>query len=467
MISPLIAFVAWVPISLFLFRRYPIRVAILANFLAGWALLPSAIYTPTAVEFPYWILGTCLPSIHFFTKATVTGLTCLLGILVFDRKTLGRFELSFWDLPMLAWCVIPLLSALANAQGLVPMLRSELYQILAWGVPYLVGRLYFEKTESLKLAAEAFVVAGLAYVPICWVEIMTGPQFYAHLYGYQPYRWTGAPRYLGYRPVGLLEDGNQLGIWMATSALIAIWLWRRRVVDRVLGIPIAWVAGCLFCVTLLCQSAGSIVLLLCLLAFVWFRKGDLPRAVIAIVLLGVLSFMTLRLANVVSLKTMVQQNAIARSAANSLKSIQRGSFGWRLSQDEKYVGLALEKPLLGSGEWDWWKGGSLRPWGLWLLTFGMYGIAGLVALQCLQLIPVARIFWSGPPGPNPSAFDLRSALAAAILMSAIDNLLNGSMILPILLAVGGLSAPLFAVSTRRVPSGMRRPAEPAGIPRRL
>jgi hypothetical protein len=467
MISPSIAFLAWAPISLFFFKRYPLRVALLVNFIAGWGLLPSASYPPTTAEFPYWILGTCLPSIHFFTKATVTGMTCLLGIVLFDRKAFGRFHLSFWDLPMLAWCVIPLLSAVANAQGLVAAVRSELYQILAWGVPYLAGRLYFERSESLKLAAKAFVIAGLTYVPICLIEIMTGPQLYAHLYGYQPYRWTGAQRYVGFRPIGLLEDGNQLGIWMATSALIAIWLWRRRIIDRVLGVPISWASACLFCVTLLCQSAGSIVLLLCLVALVWFRKSDLPRAVIALVLLMVLGLMAFRLANVVSLKTLVKQNAIARSTANSLKEVQRGSFGWRLSQDERYVGLALQKPLFGSGEWDWWKGSSSRPWGLWLLSFGMYGLAGLVALELTQLIPVARILWSADSGSDPSALDLRSALAGAILMSGVDNLLNGSMILPLLLVIGGLSAPLFAASVSRVPSRTLRSVKATGISRGL
>ena len=466
MISPSIAFLAWVPISLFFFLRYPLRVAILVNFIGGAALLPSAAYAPTAAVFPFWILGTSLPSIHFFTKATVTGMTCLFGILLFDRKTFQRFQLGFWDLPMCVWCAVPLLSAVANEQGLVVAVRSELYQILAWGVPYLAGRVYFVDAESWKLAAKAFVIAGLAYVPICLTEIFTGPQLYALLYGYQPYRWIGAQRYFGFRPIGLLEDGNQLGIWMATSALIAIWLWRRRIVDRVLGIPISWVSGGLFCVTLLCQSAGSIVLLLCLLPFVWFRKSHLSRAILGVVLVMVLGFMALRLTNVLSLQTLVKQNTLARSAAYSLKRIQRGSFGWRLSQDEKYVGVALEKPLLGSGEWDWWKGGSTRPWGLWLLTFGMYGLAGLVALECIQLLPVARILWSPHPDSDPSKFAVRRALAAAILMSAIDNLLNGSMTLPLLLVIGGLNAPPFAASVNRVPSGMGRSVEAAGISRR-
>jgi hypothetical protein len=440
MISPWIAFLAWVPISLYCFHRYRVRVAILINFIAAWGVLPGASFARETAGFPYWILGTCLPSIHFFTKATVPSLTCLLGILLVDRRVLSRFKLSFYDLPMLVWCVVPLLSAVANAQGLVSALRSELYQTLAWGVPYLVGRLYFVDAASLKLAAKAFVIAGIAYVPICLLELFTGPQIYAHLYGYQPYRWIGAQRYFGFRPIGLLEDGNQLGIWMATAALLAIWLWRRRLATTVLGIPIAWASGVLFVVTLLCQSGGSIVLLLCLLPFVFVRQRHLPRALIALLLLAIVGAIGLRLANVVSLQSLVKQNPIARSAAYALRKVGRGSFGWRLSQDEKHVTSALETPALGTGEWDWWQASASRPWGLWLLAFGMYGTVGLLALEGLQLLPVARVVWfpSGHGGKEGAA--LRSALAATILMSAIDNLLNGSMILPLLLVIGGLSA---------------------------
>jgi hypothetical protein len=94
-------------------------------------VLPSAAFTQTDNPFPYWILGTSLPADHFFTKASVTGITCLIGVLLFDRESFLRFKLSFWDLPMLGWCVVPLFSALANMQAVSIAVRSELYQILA------------------------------------------------------------------------------------------------------------------------------------------------------------------------------------------------------------------------------------------------------------------------------------------------------------------------------------------------
>ena len=72
-LPPLLAFLAWIPLSLVLFRRYPIRVAILMNFLAGWALLPVARFQNDPS--PFWILGNGLHTGYFLTKATVTGLS--------------------------------------------------------------------------------------------------------------------------------------------------------------------------------------------------------------------------------------------------------------------------------------------------------------------------------------------------------------------------------------------------------
>ena len=130
MIPPLLAFFVWIPISLLFFRRYPIRVAILLNFIGGWAVLPAANYAFSSDPDPYWILSNSLPTDYFLTKATVTGVTGLLWVLLFDRQIFRSFRLTFWDLPMLMWCVVPLLSAIANpeffGQGVVGLLSQPL-----------------------------------------------------------------------------------------------------------------------------------------------------------------------------------------------------------------------------------------------------------------------------------------------------------------------------------------------------
>jgi hypothetical protein len=457
MLPPLLAFFGWIPVSLFFFRRYPIRVAILLNFIGGWAVLPAANYWSSHDISSYWVLGNSLPTQYFLTKATVTGFTGLLWVIVFDRSRFRTFRLTFWDLPMLMWCIVPLLSAIANPEFFNQGMQGELYLLLAWGTPYVLGRLYFSDTPSIRLAAKAFVIAGLLYVPVCLIEIWTGPQFYAHLYGYQPYRWVRAHRYIGFRPIGLLENGTQLGIWMATSALIAVWLWLRHAVDRIFGFPTIWLAAILCTVTLMCQSGGSILLLVGLLPFVFVSRRYFPRVCAVLLVLGIVSFASLRLANVVSLRGLVQRHTAARSVSNFLKKIGRRSLAMRLERDEQTVNLALEQPILGSNQWDWWRNSGLRPSGLWLLAFGMYGIFGLLALEALQLIPVIRVIWFPLARSDIEDLNLRHAFVAVILMTAIDNLLNNAMILPLVLVMGGMST--WEAATRAVHIDVQSPHE--------
>ena len=161
-----------------------------------------------------------------------------------------------------------------------------------------------------------------------------------------------------------------------------------------------------------------------------------------VLLLGVVCFAGLRLGNVISLRSLVSHNVVADSAARLLSKAGRGSFGWRLSQDERYVNTALQTPLLGSGEWDWWKGSSSRPVGtvdadlrdVWHPWVARSGVASTSPGGSHDIFFPMR-------APRSTANNLRYVLAAAILMSAIDSLLNSAVILPLLLAVGSLSAP--------------------------
>ena len=438
-IPPAMALVAWVPISLLVFRRYPIRIAVLVNFVGGWAILPAANYISSGDAFPYWILGTSLESDYFITKATIVGFTGLLGVFIFDRSRFKHFELTVWDLAMGMWLISPILSAIANPDNFGEGCAGEIYQLLAWGSPYLIGRLYFTDIQSLRLAAKAFVIGGLAYIPFCLFELVKGPCIYAWLYGYQPFQTNGAQRFIGYRPIGLLENGNQLGIWMATATLIAMWLWRRKIAPSVLKIPIFAVAIALFAVTILCQSTGAILLLLALVPFVFIDPRYLSRTVSIVLVVGILAFAAIRIANVISVHDLVKTNPVAHAVDSYLRKIGKGSLGWRLNQDERHIDTALDEPILGYGQWNWWQGGVERPWSLWLLVFGMYGSVGLVSLEALLLIPALRVVWFPLARSDIGYTNMRHTLSAAVLISAIDSLLNSSMILPLLLVIGGMT----------------------------
>jgi len=439
-LSPLTVLIGWIPVSAYLFRRYPARIAILVNFFGGWAVLPSANYTPTSAEFPYWILGVCLPTNYLVTKAAVTGLSGLAGTLLFHFGDLKRFRPGMCDLPMAACCCVPLLSAATHWSTLHEDVSGAIYLAISWGVPWLLGRMYFSEFGSLLLAAKACVIAGACYVPICLVEICVGPQLYAFVYGYQPYRWIGATRYLGFRPIGMMEDGNQLGIWMAGATLIATALWLRSLTRNILGLPIKWVAIGLAGTTLLCQSAGSILLLILLSPMTMIKRRNVLRRAVAVLVFVIVAFTLFRMSGLVSLRALAQQNGTLHSIVEGLAKVGRQSLAWRFARDESHIKVALQQPLLGSGQWDWWHNGNARPWGLWLLVFGMYGLVGLTALGLILLLPIHRAVWSCVGRNGPGDQNLRLALAGLILMVGIDSLLNGDLILPYLLLMGGLVA---------------------------
>src|ERR1700728_4755012 len=128
-LPPLLALFAWVPLSIAFCYRYPLRIAFLLIFVGGWAFLPAANYVPTTDVFPYWILGTGIATDYFITKATVTGFSRMLCFLLFDRHSIRRFQLALWDMPMLLWCMSPMLSAIANALSMTDLLRGEAYQL--------------------------------------------------------------------------------------------------------------------------------------------------------------------------------------------------------------------------------------------------------------------------------------------------------------------------------------------------
>jgi hypothetical protein len=248
----------------------------------------------------------------------------------------------------------------------------------------------------------------------------------------------------------LLEDGNQLGIWMAVATLVAVCLSVRQLAARILGLPMGWVAAGLAGITLLCQSVGSVVLLLFLLPMVLLKRRTALRALVVLLVFGIAACAIFRMTGLVSLRSLAQQNRAAHSISSTLTRMGRQSLGWRLAREENDMTLALQKPLLGYGQWNWWQNGDLRPWSLWLLVLGMYGSVGLVVLGLIVFLPVLRAAWSSAGGSDPDESNLRQALVGVILMVAFDNLLNGAMILPYLLVMGGLTSRRSGRSRSRV-----------------
>jgi hypothetical protein len=433
---------SWIPVSLVLFWRLPAPKAAAACLVGGWLLLPTARFDASAaVEFPYWIMPACLPSDDWTTKARVIGVALLLGVMAFDPKSWLRFRPSFFDLPMLGWCLVPLASGPANGVSPAGSLADAAYQSLAWGVPYLVGRLYFSSPGGLDVLARAIVGGGLAYLPLCVFEFVSGPRLYETLYGFHPFRFQGPIRYVGFRPLVFMEDGNQLGIWLAASALTATWLWRSGQLRQFWGMPGGPVAAVLIAQSVMAQSVGAVILLFAgLAAMEILRRFEMtwPLAVVGGVLLALVAA---RAANLFDAKALAMGTGVGRRLVDASVKANRTSFGWRLRVEERAAKVALQRPVLGRGRWDWWRAGleGERPWGLVSLVLGMYGVVGWVLLLGAFVAPILAFLKVGPtrfwvaPNRAPAA-----AMAGALSIMGLDAILNPCFVLPFASVAGGL-----------------------------
>ena len=425
--------------ALLLFRFVAPARAVAITCFTGWLLLPVGHFPDGSadVTFPYWITGAAVPSDMLLTKMWWPPVLALAGALLTDRKTLARWRPGWLDVPMFLWCLWPIGQWSFIAHPAPQPWIASLYLAAAWGAPWLLGRLYFSGNNGGTRLIMA-IVAGLALIaPIALLEGVMGPRLYGWFYEIHPFRDDGAERYVGFRPLAFFEHGNQYGIWVAATALAAIWLWQTAP-DPSMRSRFAAVATLGLAIALMSQSVGAIFLLFAGLALSWTIGRPLTRWVLPVLFLLMVSGGAIYLSGVTPLRAIAENTVIGRQMFNIVRSSGRASFTWRIARDQRALPLVAAHPVLGTARWDWWRKNGERPWGLALLIFGQFGLIGFVLAFSSLLTPVLRAFavqW------HPSAWRLHPAapLAVIVLMAIADALLNSFFFYPAILAAGALA----------------------------
>jgi hypothetical protein len=460
-----LAFSLWIVCALVAFWLLTPRQAALSVFLGGWLLLPVGDYAPVAdgAAFPYWIIGAALPSDMLLTKAWVAPVCALLGAALFDRATLLHFRPSVWDVPMALWCVWPLLQALVVPVALPDPWLASAYLAGSWGASWLLGRLYFGGVQEQGQLLTGLAWAGLVCLPIALLEGLFGPFLYAWLYSAHPFASDGAVRYVGWRPMGFFEHGNQYGLWVAVSAVACLWVWH---VQALAHLKQVWkgAAAAVCAMALASQSAGAIVLLGAAVAVLQMLKRVSLKWVVACTLGVAVLLASVYVSGRVPLTHWAKQTTAGQAVVGAFKSVGRGSFTWRIAQDQKALALVGKKIVVGSGQWNWWQSLGTRPWGLWLLLVGQYGLLGLVLALGAITAPALLVLARFPVGSPWTTQGAPAVLAVMVLMACLDARLNAFLFFPALLCAAALvsSAVPGVAESRRLSAGAAIPVGTAG-----
>jgi hypothetical protein len=416
---------SWIPVMLFLFMRYPARKAIIVSFVVAWLFLPIARFD--------------FPGIPDYTKMSATCYGILLATAIYDAQTFKSFRFHWVDVPILLWTTVsPFMSSITNGLGAYDGLSSALNQVITWGIPYFLGRMYINNLAALRDLAIAIFIGGLIYIPFCWYESFTFSSLHMLLYGASTGRDAAQSiRYGGYRPQVFLEHGLMLGVWLMSACLMGIALWKANILKRVWAIPISLWFVVLLATFVIARSTGAYLLFLIgtiILFVAWrFRTAALVWLLIA----SLCYYLFLGVSDTLPRKEIV-------GGLSQVFNAERvGSVEFRFHNEEILSARARQKIVFGWGGFG--RNRVFNEYGedisitdsLWIITFGVYGTFGLVTLVASILLPVMSFcvryparFWSHP-NLAPAA-----ALAVCVLLYMADCVLN-AMVNPIFMLVAG------------------------------
>lgn len=405
---------------------FPIRRVILFAIVGGNILLPQAVLE--------------LDGLPSYTRSLSGGLGALFAALLVALPQLISWRLRPVDLCFFAFLLAPGFSSLLNNLGPYDAFSTVVNRFLEWGVAYWVGRSLFDGEGAMRDLGVGIVMGGMIYAPLCIWESVMSPQLHVQIYGFRASPWIMALRFGGYRPTVFMQHGLAVGVWMASSSVVAWVLWRSGVLVRICYIPMMWIAVGLVLVTISLRSAGAALLLFGMIGAVEFVQFSRLRVALLALLLLPAGYIGVRVAG-------WEGRELVDLAAAAFGEERAGSLNMRLENDTLIVKRAMEQPLFGWGGWGRWRvfdefGRDITvsdSW--WGILVGTTGVFGLVAAYGTFMGPMfllirqrsrKRVF----EGSTGAAW----AVGMAILLFVFDTLVNAMPNTVFMLAAGAMAS---------------------------
>lgn len=450
-----LALFGFIPLTLYLFNRYPSQRAVVVSIVAGYLFLPQVGFV---AQYPI-VQG--LPP---YEKLSALSYVLMLGTILFASNRLSSFQPSWIDIPMLIFCLCPIASQTVN--GLSPISPTT-QQIISWGVPYFLGRIYFNDLAGLRQLAIGIFAGGMVYVPLCLLELRIAPTLHLRLYGYHARADFGQTmRYGGYRPTVYLEHGLWVGMWMMAATLIGLVLWRTGVIKKFWNYPMNWLVPVLLVTFILVKSTGAYLYLVMGIG-IWFIAKWL-RTALPIFLLVVAMSGYVYIAAEGTLYRMPQVAAFAATANADTGNDRAQSLAFRIYNEAILVKKAQRKMTFGWGAGghrviDYETGEDIAITdSLWIIFYGQYGMVSLFSFMAMLLLPSLAFCFRYPARTWSNRKVAPAAtLALVLIFYTLDSLLNAMSCPVFLLANGGLAGLIL-----KQPETNKVTNTPASLPKR-
>jgi hypothetical protein len=432
---------ALLPCTFALFALTNGRRAAIASLLIAWLFLP--------------VHNIELPNIPDLNKMSIAAISVLLGSTCFDGGKPFKTKPRWFDIPALIVCLCPILSSWTNGLGMYDGLSTALESVFRFGLFYWIGRTYFNNLVAVRELAAGILVGGIIYVPFCIFEMVFSPQLHNIVYGFHAQKFSMALRFGGYRPSVFMESGLALGMWLAATALLAIWMWYHRSFRRLWGVPFVYYVPVLLGTFILSRAAGAYMAFfigVSVLTACRTFKASWPLMGLVLLIAMYLFLRSTGLWSGTQLIT-VAERVFGADRASSLEV--------RIRNDSEMSAKARERVMFGWGGWGRFRmkddqGNDISTTDtMWIIMYGQRGLIGLASVYTLYLLPVVGVcrrfpvrMWNHPL--------VAPVIACAVILCTfmIDCLMN-DMPNPLFTMTAGALAGIRPV----VPAVIVRPRE--------
>ncbi len=419
------ALLAWIPICTCLFGfTTPVRAVVLA-YMCGWLILPMG-----SVEVQgFWDID----------KVLATNIGVVVGTVLFCPDRIRGFRWNIADAAILLFALTALLSSVSNGLGIYNGISAATHSLIRWAIPYWFGRAMFRKENDLIQAGQIIVIgASIAAVFAVW-EWRMSPQVHSILYGNFQHSFSQHRRWGFFRPVLCFPHALSLGVFMVWTSLIALAMYRARVLRTWLGLPPYVLVAMPTAGVLFSMSFGPWGLFLAGAAMLVYLKSRSRRWVIMVPMLLALYWMGGRYTNLVN-------GAWTLPIVGSLSEDREGSLYARLEAETALLDHAASRPLLGwggAGRNQLVKDSGKSAFAsdaLWVIWTGKYGLIGLCAYYfwwCWPIFACKRA--SQGLERNPVVM----AIVVAIGLQCVNSVFNGILSPLLTMMCGAASAQLI------------------------
>jgi hypothetical protein len=423
-ITTILALLAWPIVALWLYRTRPIGRATLWTILGGYLLLP------VGASFKF-------DMIPLFDKYSISNLVAFFACMLLARRPV-RISNGFGlvELLILTFLISPFITALLNGDPIVsgPLIlpgvgiydgaSSIIGQFISL-MPFFLGRHFLRNATDTEDILRVLTVAGLAYSLPMLFEVRMSPQLHTWIYGYFPGVFVQQMRQGGFRPVVFLGHGLLVGLLTMTAAVAAAALWRTQ--TRISRFPPAGVTAYLGVVLILSKNFGSFLYGAVLVPLVRWATPRMQLRLATLMVVIALAYPMLRTMDLVPTTFMLE-------AVESIDTDRAGSLGKRFEQEHLLLGRASQRLWFGWGRFGrnliYNQYGSLasEPDGYWVITMGVFGLIGFLAVFGLLSLSVLRAASALRSAESMRDGVFLAALALIVAINIIDLLPNATLV---------------------------------------